>query len=776
MNRIIQIKTLIIITLLCFCSVVSAQEKVPAYKNTELPVKERVADLIFRMTLKEKVSQMSHLAPEIKRLGIRAYEPNFNNPFIKDSTELEIKEIEDLKKNRPWENYKFWHNGDCLDGGWWNEALHGIARAGLATSFPQSIGLGSTWDPDLIQKLADVISTEARIHNNIYGKKLTYWSPTINILRDPRWGRAEESYSEDPYLLSSMVVAFVKGFQGDNPNYLKAIATIKHFVANNSEFNRHTGSSDIRERWLREYYFPAFKSAIMKGGVFSVMGAYNSVNGIPVCVNKWLLIDVLRNEWGFKGYVVSDCGAISDIIHKHKYEIDPQKAVALAVKAGTDLECETCETEQFMYDKYLLEAVKKGYVSQEYIDKSVTRLFTARFLLGEFDPPDKVPFTKIPRSKLDCQEHRNLALQVAKESIVLLKNQNNTLPLNINSIGELAVIGPNANVVELGGYSGSPSVQISPLEGLQKKLKGKTGVAFKQGCSILGKEEIGWDNEKDEPLFKNLDESQSILEAAGLAARSDAAILFVGTNLTIADESADRTDLDLPGNQLELIKKVYEANPNTIVVLINGMPLSINWVNNYIPAIIEAWYDGQAGGEAIADVLFGDYNPGGKLPVTFYKSAKDLPPIDNYDITKGRTYWFYKGKVLYPFGYGLSYTTFEYSNLSVNKTAIDKNKKNEVTVILDIKNTGKLKGDEVVQLYIKELQSSVLQPEKRLKKFRRISLNSGEMKLITFELTNNDFSYWDEKKKDWNIEAGNYEIQVGSSSNDIKLKTIIKAI
>jgi beta-glucosidase len=775
-SRRILVITIQIILFLLFTGINFAQENIPAYKNTSLTIETRVIDLISRMTLKEKISQMSHLAPAIKRLGIKTYEPNFNNPFLKDSNDLEIKDLKELKKNRPWENYEYWHKGNCLDGGWWNEALHGLARSGLATSFPQSIGLGSTWDPDIIRKMADVISTEARIHNNVYGKKLTYWSPTINILRDPRWGRAEESYSEDPYLLSSMAVAFVKGFQGSDPHYLKAIATVKHFVANNSEFNRHTGSSDISERWLREYYFPAFKSAITIGGVFSVMGAYNSINGVPVCANKWLLTDILRNEWGFKGYVVSDCGAISDIVHKHKYEIDPLKAVASAVKAGTDLECETCETEQFMYDKYLYDAVKKGYISEKYIDKSVTRLFTARFLLGEFDPADKVPFTKIPRAKLDCEEHRNLALLVAKESIVLLKNQNNTLPLNKDSIKKLAVIGPNANVVELGGYSGSPAVHISPLEGLQNKLNGKAEVAFKQGCSILGKEENGWDKEKDKPIYKNLDETQSIIDAARLAANSDAAILFVGTNLSIANESADRTNLDLPGNQLELIKKVYEANPNTIVVLINGMPLSINWVDENIPAIIEAWYDGQAGGEAIADALFGDFNPGGKLPITFYKSANDLPPIDDYDITKGRTYWFFKGNVLYPFGYGLSYTTFEYTNISVNKSIIDKNRKNEVIVSVNIKNTGKLKGDEVVQLYIKELQPSIIQPEKRLKKFKRITLNPGETKTVTFKLNDDDFSYWDEMKKVWDIEVGNYEIQIGSSSKDIRLNTIIKAI
>ena len=757
----------LILILLCSTLLFECNSQ-PDYKNTNLPVDERVRDLVSRMTLEEKISQMSHLAPAIERLGVIAYEPNFDNPLMENPFEWEEEEVEEYKNNRPWENYEYWEKGGCLDGGWWSEALHGVARAGLATAFPQCIGLGSTWNPGLIQKMTDVTSTEARIHNQVYGKKLTFWSPTINILRDPRWGRTEESYSEDPYLLSRMAVAFVKGMQGNDPEYLKAVATIKHFVANNSEYNRHTGSSDISERFLREYYLAAFKAAITEGGAYSVMSAYNAINGVPASANKWLLTDVLRGEWGFKGYVVSDCGAVSDIVHGHFYESDPEKAVALAAKAGTDLECETCEIEQFLYDKYLLNAVKKGYINEKDIYVNVSRLFRVRFLLGEFDPPEMVPYSAIPRSKLDCQEHRDLALQIAKESMVLLKNDNETLPLDRNEIKSIAVIGPNADRTVLGGYSGSPSVSITPLQGLKDKVKGGIKINYAKGCEIMDKEFVDWDDENDRPIFKDLDETQSINEAIKLASKSDLAIVFAGTNLDVANEAADRTDLSLPGNQLKLIQKVYKTNPNTIVVLINGMPLAVNWIDENIPAVLEAWYPGQSGGAAIADVLFGDYNPGGKLPVTFYKGVKDLPDLGDYDITKGRTYWFYKGEVLYPFGHGLSYTSFKYSDLSISEKSFNPDKENKLQINLKIQNTGGVKGDEVVQLYIKDMASDFVQPKMKLKKFKRISLNPGESQFVNFEMTNEEFKFWNEEKEDWYIENGRFEIKLGSSSEDIR--------
>jgi beta-glucosidase len=741
---------LLVIVNLCF-----SQEDQPAYKNPDLRVDKRVEDLVSRMTLEEKISQMSHLAPAIERLGIKAYDPVYKNPL--DPNQEYNKEMMGLvQEYRPWENQQYWERM-CMDGGWWSEALHGVARAGRATAFPQAIGMGSTWNPDLIQEMATVTSTEARIHHNVYGKKLTYWSPTINILRDPRWGRTEESYSEDPYLLSRMAVSFVKGMQGDHSEYLKTVATVKHFVANNSEFNRHDGSSDVSERFLREYYLPAFKAAVTKGDVQSIMGAYNAVNGVPACASERLMTDILRKEWGFDGYVVSDCGAISDIVHDHEYLTDPEKAVAQAVKAGTDLECETCMDENFMYDKYLLNAVKKGYISGGTIDKAVKRLFRTRFLLGEFDPKEEVPWNDIPKSKLECKEHQKLALKVARESMVLLKNENDILPLNKNSIDQVAAIGPNANVTRLGGYSGSPSVRISPVEGLKEALAGEAEVKFAQGCTVTGNERTGWDQEAHEPIYKELDESESIRKAAELAGESDVSILFVGTSLEVADEEADRSDLDLPGNQLKLIKEVYEANPNTIVVLINGIPLGINWVDKNIPGILEAWYPGQAGGTAIADVLFGEYNPGGRLPVTFYKNVDQLPPIADYDITKGRTYWFLEEEPLYRFGHGLSYTTFKYGNLD-HPSEINNGENFEVT--LEVKNTGDVAGDEVVQLYVSDREASLPVARRKLQAFRRIHLNQGETKTVTFELSPKNLAFVNEQGT-WIVEPGSFIISAG---------------
>lgn len=732
-------------------------QRAVSYKNPEADIDARVEDLVSRMTVAEKISQMSHLAPAIPRLDVRAYEPNFENPLMGDEhPDYTQEEAEEAREQRAWENYEYWYEGDCLDGGWWNEALHGVARSGLATSFPQSIGLGSTWNPELVEKCMDASSTEARVHNKVYGKKLTYWSPTINMLRDPRWGRCEEAYSEDPYLMSRMAVGFVKGFQGQHDKYLKAVATVKHFVANNSEFNRHTGSSNVSERDLREYYLPAFKAAITEAGCFSVMGAYNELNEVPCCANKKLMTDILRGEWGFRGYVVSDCGAVSDIVHGHEYETDREKAVALAVEAGTDLECETCETEQFMYDKYLPGAFEKGYVSEQAIDKAVTRLFRARFKLGEFDPPEIVPYTSISQDELVCDEHAELALEVARETMVLLKNENGMLPLRRDKIDTLAVIGPNADEARFGGYSGTPPFEVTPLDGINAAAGHGVDVRFEQGCELMG------DDESDIP------------GAVELASNSDVAVVIVGTSLEVANEALDRSDLKLPGLQHKLIKKVFEANPNTVVVLVNGMPLAINWSQENVPAILEAWYPGQSGGTAIAEVLFGEYNPGGKLPVTFFKSVDQLPPLADYDIKKGRTYWYFDGEPLYPFGYGLSYTDFEYSNMNVSSRSFDISEDEGVTVSLDVENAGDYDGDEVVQVYIKDIEYTFTQPKKELRAFKRIHIPEGETRRVSFELDKKDFAFWHPGMNSWAVEPGNFEIQIGSSSEDIRLKKTIE--
>jgi beta-glucosidase len=717
------------------------------YLNPDLPMKERVQDLVSRMTLDEKVSQMSHLAPAIERLGVQAYEPDYDNPFMSAPNPF-MPEPELFRTQRPWINHEHWQGG-CLDGGWWNEALHGVARAGLATVFPQAIGLGSTWNPNLLQRVADAISDEARVHHQVYSKNLSYWSPTINMLRDPRWGRSEEVYSEDPYHQSRMGVAFIRGMQGENPTYLKTIATAKHFVANNSEFNRHDGSSNIPERQLHEYYFPAFKTAVEEGGVFSFMGAYNALNDKPCCANDWLLTDILRDEWGFDGFVVSDCGAISDLVHAHKMDEDPEKVVALAVRAGCDLECCTCETEQFLYSKYLPGALKEGYLTEQDIDQAVSRLFLARFKLGEFVPPERVPYSKIPVKKLDCPEHRELALEAARESIVLLKNDADMLPLDASSVNKIAVIGPFADVLELGGYSGEPPYAITVLSGIREKI-GASRILFEKGCGPT--QEIPGGFEK----------------AVAAATQSDITVVVLGTNLEMANETVDRSDLNLPSIQTDLLKQVFEANPNTILILLSGLPLAVNWANEYIPAILEAWYPGQSGGQAVADILLGDINPGGKLPVTFYQSAEQLPPLDDYDVEKGRTYWYFEGEVPYPFGHGLSYTRFDYSNLYAAED-IDLSRNKSLSLQFDLGNIGERDGDEVVQLYIKDVESKYLQPKMKLRRFKRIHLKSDQSETIRFHFQKEDFSFWNPDSKKWIVETGEFEILIGSSSTDIRL-------
>ena len=724
---------------------VFAQEA-PIYKDSNAPLEKRVEDLVSQMTLEEKIAQMSHLAPAIERLGVKEYGPDIDNPLNPEGSDF-IPDPEKYRKERPWENTELWKTGGCLDGGYWNEALHGVARSGLSTVFPQVIGLGSTWNPELVKKITTAISDEARIHHQLYGKKLTYWSPTINMLRDPRWGRTEEAYSEDPYLQSRMAVAFVKGLQGEDKKYLKTVATVKHFVANNSEVNRHDGSSDIPERQLREYYFPAFKAAIQEGGAYSVMGAYNALNGVPACANDWLMSKILRDEWGFKGYVVSDCGAISDIVHKHKYKTDPEEAVAAAAKAGCDLECETCETEQFLYDKYLPGAVKKGLISEAQIDENVKRIFRARFRLGEFDSEDEVPFSNVPVERLDSDEHRQLALQAARESIILLKNRNGILPLNKNEIKSVAVIGPNADLAELGGYTGTPSTKVTPLSGIREKV-GAAKVHFAPGS--LPTETI--------PTYKE--------NALRAAKKSDAVILVLGTSLEMANEGKDRSELGLPKVQEELMKEVLAVNPNTVLVLMNGTPLSLPWAQENVPAILESWYPGQSGGTAIADVLFGDYNPGGKTPLTFYATAAQLPEITDYDITKGRTYWYQKGEPLYPFGFGLSYSTFEVKTDALAKNRYKLKNKAKISFNVQIENTSNIPGSEVIQVYVKDETSKYKQPLKKLRAFRRVFLQPKESKTIAFELSAEDFQFWNPDQKKWQIEKGYFELQIATSSSD----------
>jgi beta-glucosidase len=692
----------------------AAHNNNPAYKDPALPIEKRVDALVSRLTLEEKASQMLNSSPAIGRLDIPKYD-------------------------------------------WWNECLHGVARAGIATVFPQAIGLASAWNPDLIHRVATAISDEARAKHHealrqgireIY-TGLTLWSPNINIFRDPRWGRGQETYGEDPYLTSRLGVAFVKGLQGDDPRYLKVVATPKHFAAHSGpENDRHHFDAKVNEKDLRETYLPAFKACVREGKAASVMSAYNRLNGEPCSASNTLLQDILRNEWGFEGYVVSDCGAIGDIYRHHHVVQTAEEAAAMGVKAGCDLNCG---------DVYraLLEAVKQGLISEEAIDRSVKRLFTARFRLGMFDPPEMVPYARIPYEVNDCQAHRELALQTARESIVLLKNENAFLPLDKNP-KSIAVIGPNADDAQvlLGNYHGTPSKAITPLEGIRNKVSAQIEVSYARGCGI--KE----------------NSTEGFAEAVEIAQKSDLAIVIVGLSQKIEGEEGqeegveegensqgDRRELDLPGVQEYLLKAVQAAGKPIILVLINGSPLSVNWANEHVAAIVEAWYPGEEGGTAIADVLFGDYNPGGRLPVTFYKSVGQLPPFTDYRMA-GRTYRYLEEEPLFPFGYGLSYTEFKYTNLKVRPQKIKPQEHVEISV--EVENVGRRSGDEVVQLYISDIAASVPVPLRQLQGFERIHLTPAEKKTITFTLTPGQMSIIDAKGKQV-IEPGEFEVAVGGS-------------
>jgi len=700
---------LVVLLALIFLPLSHAQSP-PPYKNPNLPIETRVNDLVSRMTLEEKVLQMQNAAPSIERLGVPAYD-------------------------------------------WWNEALHGVARAGYATVFPQAIGLAATWDTKLMHEVADVISTEARakhhefVRNNQHARYqgLTFWSPNINIFRDPRWGRGQETYGEDPYLTARLGVEFVKGLQGNDPRYFKVIATPKHYAVHSGpEPERHGFDAKAYERDLRETYLPAFRATIVEGKAYSVMCAYNRTNEEPCCANKKLMTDILRGEWGFNGYVVSDCGAIRDIWEGHKFVKTEAEASALAVRAGTDL---TCGKEYVT----LLQAVKQGLITEAGIDTAVKRLMTARFRLGMFDPPEMVRYARIPFSENDTPAHRQLALQSARESIVLLKNANGTLPLR-KDLKSIAVIGPNADAPEVlwGNYNGRPSRLITPLAGIKSAVSANTKVVYAAGSTLAG------------------ESRQAMIEEAVKAAReADASVLVLGLSARLEGEEmkvevpgfrgGDRTDISLPAAQEALLKAVVATGKPVVVVLLSGSALAVNWANDHASAILQAWYPGGEGGVALADVLFGDYNPAGRLPVTFYKSVDQLPPFTDYSM-QGRTYRYFKGEPLYRFGYGLSYTKFAYSNLRVKSAKIGES----VKVTVDVTNAGERDGDEVVQLYLSDVAASAPVPIRTLVGFERISLRPREKRTVTFTITPRQMSLIDNDGKRV-IEPGEFRVHIGGN-------------
>ena len=692
----------------------------PNYLDENLDFEERARDLVDRMTLDEKVTQMVYNAPAIPRLGIKSYN-------------------------------------------WWNEALHGVARAGVATVFPQAIGLAAMFDDVFLQKIADTISTEARAKYNesqrksdhgIY-KGLTFWSPNINIFRDPRWGRGHETYGEDPYLTGMLGVAFVKGLQGDHPKYLKAAACAKHFAVHSGpESERHSFNAEVSKKDLRETYLPAFEKLVKDAKVEAIMGAYNRTNGEPCCGSKTLLVDILRNEWGFEGHVVSDCWAIKDFHETHMVTKTIFESVALAVNNGCDLNCGN------MY-AYLLSAHSQGLVTEENIDKCVIRLMKTRIRLGMLDSPESVPYTQIPFEENDCTAHNIQSLEAAKKSMVLLKNSG-LLPLDKNKIKTLAVIGPNADSRDalIGNYHGTASSYITALEGIKDYVDGGINITYAPGCHLY--------KDKTECCANSDDR---IAEACSVAERADVVILCLGLDEHLEGEggdesneygSGDKRSLNLPTVQQQLLEKILEIGKPVVVVLFSGSALAVNTAQKSAAAIIQAWYPGSMGGQALAQLLFGQYSPSGRLPVTFYKTTEELPDFHDYSM-KGRTYRYMTTEPLYPFGYGLSYAYFEYSPICLSDKFIDSGK--EIECSISVTNTSEIVANEVVQLYLKDVEASIDVPKWSLHGFINIELNPQETKKLSFSLSAKDMSLIDSDGK-LVLEPGEFEVYIGGSQPD----------
>ncbi len=883
MNHRIGQVSAVLVAILTTIAPASAAEQ--PWLDTSRSFEDRAADLVSRMTLEEKVSQLGNNAPAIPRLGVPAYE-------------------------------------------WWNEALHGVARAGSATVFPQAIGLAATFDPDLMHEIATVISDEGRAKHHEFARRglrnryqgLTFWSPNINIFRDPRWGRGQETYGEDPWLTAQMGVQFVRGLQGDDPRYRKVDATAKHYAVHSGpEADRHHFDVHPSKRDLYETYLPAFQALVQEGQVASVMGAYNRVYGESASASTLLLDDILRERWGFKGYVVSDCDSIEDIFLHHKIVKTAEEAAALGVKRGCDLDCGKT------YDA-LLPAVKQGLIKEPEIDVALRRLMYTRFKLGMFDPAEKVKWAQIPYSVNQAPEHDQLARRAAQSSIVLLKNTG-VLPLP-KDIGTLAVIGPTADDLMslLGNYYGTPAAPVTVLQGIRAAASDKTKVLYSPGTTLVegredprahalidpaylrpsadsrerglkgeyfrGRDFVGepvltridqrigfrWDRgsptddlvargelSNDKALagddfsvrwtgqllppvsgkyelsvgaddgFRLFIDGKQVLEnwssnprlasrsttlelqadraydlkleyfddirdaevrlswqppgakppfdAAIDAARAADAVIFVGglTGDVEGEEmkvsypgfaGGDRTDLRLPGSQRKLLEALHATGKPVILVLTTGSAIAVDWAQEKLPAVLVAWYPGQRGGNAVADVIFGDTNPAGRLPVTFYRADEKLPAFEDYDM-QGRTYRYFTGTPLYPFGHGLSYTKFEYSALKVDRAAITSG--DSISVSVQVKNTGARAGDEVVQLYARAIDPKRTRAIKDLRGVERITLKPGESQTVTFQLRpDRDLTYYDTERDQYAVDPGKYEIQIGASSADIRRKVAIE--
>jgi len=691
----------------------------PAWKNPDLTPETRAADQVRRLDTTEKISQLIHNAPAIERLGIPAYT-------------------------------------------WWNEASHGVARAGIATSFPVALGMAATFNPPLVQRVADVISTEGRAKyheasrrgDTDYYKGLTFWSPNINLFRDPRWGRGMETFGECPFLAGRLGVAYVRGMQGDDPRYLKTIATPKHFAVHSGpEPARHSFDAVVSPRDLRETYLPHFADCVREGGAWSVMSAYNRTNGEACSASPSLLQRILREEWGFRGYVVSDCGAVEDIYKHHKLVSSAAEAAALALKNGCDLECGCA----FLA---IAEALGRDLLTEADIDLALSRLMEARIRLGMFDPPERVPWANIPYDANDRPEHRALAAEAARQSIVLLKNKGGLLPLPKN-LRTVAVIGPNADSpgMLLGNYCGMPSHIVTPLEAIRAKLGPATRVLFTDGCGLV------------DPKYEcQGTPRRGFAEAAAMAERADVVIACMGISPEFegeegdaihSDAKGDRVHLNLVGQQEALLKVLLATGKPVVLVLINAGALAVNFAQEHVPAILETWYGGEEAGTALADVLFGDASPAGRLPVTFPTGVEQLPPFENYDMT-GRTYRFFEGEPLYPFGFGLSYTQFAYSEAAVREGA-----DGGLEIRAKVANTGARASDEVVQLYLRHIEPSVRAPIRDLRGVERIHLRPGETRLVQFTLTPRHLALFADDGRSF-TEPGWVEISVGGAQPDAR--------
>ncbi|WP_105615222.1 glycoside hydrolase family 3 C-terminal domain-containing protein [Vallitalea okinawensis] len=692
-----------------------------SFQDTELTLEERVNDLVTRLTLEEKISQMLHYSPAINRLGI----PSYN---------------------------------------WWNECLHGVARAGVATVFPQAIGMAASFDARLIKEAATVISDEARAKHHEYVRQgdrgiykgLTFWSPNINIFRDPRWGRGHETYGEDPFLTGKLGVAFIQGLQGSDPKYLKVAACAKHFAVHSGpEKHRHSFDAIVSKKDLYETYLPAFEACVKEGEVEAVMGAYNRTNGEPCCGSTTLLNDILRDDWGFDGHVVSDCGAICDFHMYHKITETPQESAALAVNAGSDLNCGNTYA-------FLLSAIEQGLLNEHAIDRAIKRLFATRFRLGQFDPEEQNPYTSIPYELNDCEAHHELAKNIARRGMVLLKNEKNLLPLKKDKLNTIAIIGPNADdrVALLGNYNGTPSVTCTPLEGIRRAVNENTRVYYSEGCDIQSDQIDGFGNS-----------TSKISEAVSVAERADVAVICVGLNPLIegeagdasnSDAAGDKISLKLPGLQNKLIEKVVATGTPTIVVVLAGSAMDLQWADQNTSAVIQAWYPGAEGGAALADLLFGVDDFTGCLPVTFVKSTEDLPDFRDYNM-KGRTYRYIEKEPLYPFGYGLSYNDYSYSHMQVSSQTLSENQKLDVSVT--VTNNGIIKGSEVIQVYIKANNPGIPVPHWSLANIEVIDLNPNDSKEKQITLLPEQFMLINEEGKKVYV-PGEYTIFIGGSQPD----------